>query len=512
MILAFSKTLSAAGPKNSPLTRWIIAAFIFLALLSGLIATTGANKVTFGMIGVVGALFIAAIPPARMVPILAIICFLVIGQLEYFLRIKQGLWIPYALAVFLYFRLPGAYLQSPQYQYRQINTPFILLVLSFMVCVAISIILNAPSPLQAIAGGKNYTIMWAIYLATAYFAIKIDDVEKVLRWLIPLAFLQLPFILYQYLVVAANRSTRGGRFGVAWDAIVGSFGGDPMAGGASGSMAYFLVAAVVYAFALCRKKQAPWWIFYAVFGIAGLSVGLAEVKVVVLLLPLGFGVLLLPDMAKRPLFTVGAFVCSLFLMVGLLMLYDHLHYAGTGLESKDLGDLYIKTFGYSTDGGMINFETGEMGRTAALSFWTTESWGRDALHGLLGFSPGASRSDSILAIGELAKKYPFRLDRSTAAQMLWEIGALGSALFVLTILTGAYRAFKASLRYHDLPLRQATLQATSAMLLMNIVMWPYGRELLEVPAQTFTLMLCLGYVAQVDILQKLDQIKRTRGH
>lgn len=512
MILAFPKSLTATGPQKSSLTRWIIAAFILLALLSGLIATTGANKVTFGMIGLVSALFIAAIPPVRMVPILAILCFLVVGQLEYFLRIKQGIWIPYALAVFLYFRLPGAYLQSPQYQYRQINTPFILLFWGFMASIAASVILNAPAPLQAIAGGKNYTIMWAIYLATAYFAIKTEDVERILRWLIPLAFLQLPFVLYQYLVVAASRSTRGGRFGVAWDAIVGSYGGDPMAGGASGSMAYFLVASVIYAFALCRKKQAPWWVFYAVFGIAGLSVGLAEVKVVVLLLPLGFGVLLLPDMAKRPVFTMVVFIFSIFLMVGLLMLYDHVHYAGTSMEAKDLGDLYDKSFGYSTDGNTINFETGEMGRTTALTFWAAEGWGKDLLHGTFGYSLGASRSDSILAIGELAKKYPFRLDRSTGAQMLWEVGISGSCFYVLILLVGAYRAFKASRLCSDQPAREATLQTVSAMMLMNVVMWPYGRELIEVPAQTFTLMLSLGYVAQVEILQQINKIKLAKEH
>lgn len=478
--------------------RWpVLLAALLIAMLCGVVVSLGVPLLSFALIGGIIAAFMLLLSADNMLYVLAISVTLVIGQLMYFAGINQALWLPYGLGLLLFFQLPGAYEARLRAGTAAQPVPFIGWFYVFMLSIVLSVVINLPNPLQVVVGSKNLIALWSVYLIIALGAVHQERVEKLFSWLFPLAMLQLPFVLYQYFIVAAGRSNRGGRYGVSWDAIVGSFGGDPNSGGASGVMAFFLAAAMLLAFTFLRAGLIRQWAVAAIVGVAAFCIGLAEVKVIVVLLPIGMAVIMLPEMLKRPLMALVSMVLVLAAMLALLYLYDDLHYATAGYGAKSLGDLLDSAFGYSLDPDYVNLETGELGRVAALVLWWRDGFLADPVHGLFGYGPGASRSVSNFAVGEVAAKYPFYIDRSAACQLLWDIGLCGFLGMTLFLLSAAKTAYQLANKCNMPSNTKAFLQFSSAVLVLQILMLPYGRDLLEVPAQTFFMFVVGGYVALV---------------
>lgn len=470
-------------------------------VLAAMLAVVGPSKPSFLLIGALAGTFLFLLDNERLMLLLGILVFLVIGQLMYFARINQALWIPYGLGVLLFLRLPGAWVANPLARSR-FGLPLALPLCLFLLLIVVSAVVNTAPLLQVVVGAKGMVLLWSVYLLLALFAVPFSTLERGLRLLFVLVVLQIPLVLYQLLVVVPTRSNAGGRHGVSWDAIVGTFGGDPQGGGASGSMAYILVLAMILALSLRRYRQISTLSCAAVWTLALLVIGVAEVKVVVVLLPIGIATLFWREVYRRPVLALLGGVVTLGLSLSVLLVYNQLDSDSSTGQARDLGSLIDSTFGYSLDPTMINRETGEMGRNAALVFWYKEGWQRDTLRGLVGYGPGASRSASNFSVGEVARKYSFSIDRSTAAQLLWEVGLLGFVLYVGMIVWGAWLALR-SAPWFDNDNTKATLEACGAGLVMMLVMVPYVRDLLEGPALAFTLMYLLGYAAQGDLLRRV---------
>lgn len=472
----------------------ITLVFVLLSVVAGLVASTGLNVLTLGLSMVLVAACLATAPVRLMLPTLLFVACVVIGLLEYFARIKQGLWIPYGLAMLMLLRLPDTYARSTNYRNAAASTPLAGWILAFIASVFVSIAVNTPPPMQAVAGGKNYLLLWIIFFVIAWGALPTSSVERAFRWTLWLALLQFPFVLYQYFFIALERSTRGGRYGVAWDAVVGTFGGDPMGGGSSGTMAFFLVTALIYAIALQRQRLAGWGTVIAIFTVVAATTALAEIKIVILLLPLGLLVIMGSDIKKRPLIFFGVSAVTITSLLALLLLYNEIHYGGRAGNFTELMD---EVFGYSLDINHLNYETGELGRAAAFSVWISEGFKGDLVGSIFGYSPGATRTDSLFAVGELAAKYPYRLERSAAVQMLWEIGVVGFLLYFCILCRGIQLCGKLLKSKALSRERHPIVLTCMTVFVLSFVMWPYGRELLEVPAQSILLVVCLGYVSLI---------------
>ena len=478
--------------------RWLpMLGALLIAMLCGVVVSLGVPLLSFALIGGIVAAFMLLLSADHMLYVLAISVTLVIGQLMYFAGINQALWLPYGLGLLLFLQLPGAYEARLRAGEASQPVPFIGWFYLFTLAIVLSVVINLPNPLQVIVGSKNLIALWSVYLIIALGAVRIERVEKLFSWLFPLALLQLPFVLYQYFIVAGGRSNRGGRFGVSWDAIVGSFGGDPNSGGASGVMAFFLAAAILLAFTFMRAGLIRRRMLVAVVAVAAVCIGLAEVKVIVVLLPIGMAVIMLPEMLKRPVMALVSIVLVLAAMLALLYLYDNLHYSTAGYGAKSLGDLLDSAFGYSLDPDYVNLETGELGRVASLVLWWRDGFLPDPIHGLFGYGPGASRSVSNFAVGEVAAKYPFYIDRSAACQLLWDIGLCGFLAMTLFLLSAAMNAYRLAKKANIAIRTKACLQFSAAILALEILMLPYGRDLLEVPAQSCIMFIIAGYVALV---------------
>lgn len=433
---------------------------------------------------------------------MAIVSYLVVGQLMYFAGINSALLIPSAISILLCVVVVGKAKNSVVLNSRKIKIPLVFPIFSFLFFIVLSAIANHVPIMALIASYKNLLLL-SIYFAIALCFCMIEKTETMIKWLFPITYAQIPFVLYQHFIIEPRRvsAARGSVAEASWDAVVGTFGGDPLGGGASGSMAFTIISACILAFALWKRKLISNSKLAGLFAATGVCLAFAEVKFVVVLFPVGMLILSFPLLVKKPIVAIFSMLMISGAMFGLLYLYGTLHYEAVGVAQKDsFDDILESAFGYSTDTDLIS-TTGEMGRTAAFTFWWDNGFLTDVVHGLFGYGPGASRSQSTFAVGEIASRYPFAIDRSLGAVLLWDIGLLGFLAFLSILISAVITAYTTAKHILN-PARKAILEATSAILAILILMIPYSREILEVPALTFMMMVLLGYTAQVSVLRQ----------
>jgi hypothetical protein len=465
-----------------------------ISLITGYISALGIKQLDMLWIATLGGVALLALRNDTLIWSVTVMALLVVGQAMYFAGLNQAVWIPYGLGMLFFLRMPMIYANSP-FSRLSISPPLVFPVLIFIGAVLLSMLINTSQPFQAFRAAKSYIFLWSIFLLIAYFGVKLNTLDKIWRFCILVVFIQLPLVLYQYLFVASKRSNLGGLHGVSWDAIVGGFGGDPMGGGASGTMAWFLVFTSVLSVALYRRNIISKWLLATVLIISAICIGLAEVKVVVLLLPLGMAAIFAPYLKKSPFKVIFALLVSVFVALGVLVLYGFLR-SKTGNFDLDIIEILNDAFWYSIDPTNINFVTGEMGRVASFVHWWQENGFNDPVHALFGHGPGASSSSGIFGVGEVARKYSFDINRSTLSVFLWDIGLVGVFSYLLVIFKALFFALQASKAANLEPFQAAVLEAIFGGLLMIFIMLPYGKDVTEVPALAVLLMFFLGYVSQ----------------
>lgn len=465
-----------------------------ISLLTGFITGLGVKQLDMLWIAALGGVALLALSNETLVWGITVIALLVVGQAMYFAGLNQAVWIPFGLGMLFFLRMPMIYANSP---YSRISTfpPLVFPALIFIGAVLLSMLINTSEPFQAFRAAKSYIFLWSVFLLIAYFGVKLDTLNKIWRFCILVAFIQLPLVLYQYLFVASKRSNLGGLHGVSWDAIVGGFGGDPMGGGASGTMAWFLVFSSVLCVALYRRNLINKWLLAGVLAVSLICIGLAEVKVVVLLLPLGMAAIFAPYLKKNPFKVILALLVSVLAAFGVLVLYGFMR-SNTGSFDLNVIEILNDAFWYSLDPTYINFATGEIGRMASFVHWWQENGFNDPLHTLFGHGPGSSSSSGVFGVGEVARKYSFDINRSTLSIFLWDIGLVGVFSYLLVIFKALFFALQASKAANIEAFQTSVLEAIFGGLLMVLIMLPYGKDVTEVPALGVLLMLFLGYVSQ----------------
>jgi hypothetical protein len=281
----------------------VLGAGALFAVLAGagtaLIGPMAAAVFAAMLLGIV-ALFL---PIRWLVVGLVLVSFLITGQLIYFARIDKALWFPFLVGALMLVRFP---LDRMQRGHRPLHeaeaapltpTAMKVCIALYMATLLSSTLFNGVPPLQMLVSFKEYLFLWGLFLVLAAGLVRPDFVLRIWSVLPWLMVLQLPLIAYQRFVVAPSRRN----IGAAWDAVVGAFGGNPMAGGSSGAMGLFCVVMILVVIARWRAGLLPLW-QTLLLGLSGLlGIGLAEIKFAVLLLPIGFALLFLREFARRPM-------------------------------------------------------------------------------------------------------------------------------------------------------------------------------------------------------------------
>ncbi|MEZ2573881.1 capsular biosynthesis protein [Buttiauxella ferragutiae] len=362
---------------------------------------------------------------------------MVCGLVQYFTGVLAVLWIPFFLTLLMFILL----VMQTRYEKLQLDKQEIVvltLYLIFMVMAGVSTILQA-GVTDAIVGFKNEIALSLVMFCLLLGFCRESQVYRVTRSLYWVFYAQFPVVLYQLLFVLPQRVVVRGEED-KWDSVVGTFGGDPLGGGNTAAMGLFCLLIMLlkvseFKHGLTSFKSMA---LHVILGFGLCIVG--EVKFVILLSPILLAwVWLMPSFVKGMnkvnikalllIFTAMALLIA-FAIVILAAGYSTAY--GTDPTQNSLA-VFINSLSYIFDPNYI-LPSGEVGRFTTLLFWikNNDLWGLSGT--LFGYGLNATNSGSVVSPGFLNLTYNLILDSTSLSMLLWEVGVVGTLLFIGLIL------------------------------------------------------------------------------
>jgi uncharacterized membrane protein len=478
---ATSRSMPKRVGRTSPLTFWAVLCF---AAFCGMTIPIAGFLVPI-LIGVLAVcVAVLAMSPLAIIWLMLVLVFLVVGQLTFFLGIKSAFWVPYLLLLLILIKVLMEQLRFKD----RVETPLgssttsVLIILSCLF-FCMSALANKTDYTSIFVAAKNYIFPWFLSMLVVFTVQRTDDLRRIWKFMLWVVVLQLPFAMPQRFYFAKHN-------GASWDAVVGTFGGNFLRGGASGGMAIFLVFGIVLAASLFRRKQIGWKMLVGVV-VAGLAtVALAEVKIFFILMPLSFVLLFRKSILLHPIRAIGVGMLGA-LLLGLVLVVYQQTYSEKIRETRTLEGLVGYIFKAESNPYFFNPQTRELSRIGAILMWERYNNANDTRF-YIGYGPAASRESQTLGTGVAARKFPFTLTTSTASTMLWDVGLIGYGLMLVTLLAGGITAFR--LARHVPPLEAAALDSIGVMLLLNLPLSWYNRDLIDTPATQILFAFWIGYL------------------
>lgn len=368
---------------------------------------------------------------------------------------------------------------------------------AFILVAFASTAANWPGVGVVVIGAKGYFQMWTLLFALVIVRWSPRLLESLPRAVLFVAFVQIPFVLHQYLVLVPRRTGLGGGI-VPADVIAGTFGATETGGGANAVLAAFLFVVVGCLLGLWKRGVLSTFKL-AVMGPVLLSpLFVNQTKISALYLPLVFFVVFYDDIVRRParFLALGAVAGgALVAMVAAIVVLQ---------PSKDVStwqDLIAWVIERQT--ADIEERSGvgssELSRLTAITFWAEEHANANPGHILIGHGIGASRARGAgLDLGDTLadKKYGgMEIGYTAVSALLWDTGVLG----LLVVLGMFYSAFRMcgtlTARFSDRPDLVGIfegLRGGIAVLVLSLAHRDFFA--FHLPYQTLVLML-FGYVA-----------------
>lgn len=482
-----------AQPRISLGLIGLVSFLLLFAAFSGAATALVSTLAAFVLAGIILGVVALLLPLPWLVVTLFITSFLITGQLMYFGGIDKAAWLPFLIGIVLLMRLPIDVMYQSQRSVPKAKnalasiTAMKIAIGVFFATLAASALINAAPPYQVLVTSKEYVFLWGLYLIIAAGLIKPQLVERIWATLPWLMLIQLPIILYQRFIVLPGRTGPA-----AFDAVVGAFGGNPEGGGASGAMGVFCVIGIVIVLARWRANllTGPKMFLLVLAGLIG--IGLAEVKFMIILLPIAFTLLFARELARRPLrglvFVVLGFAVSASILIAYKFQYNKVSTVQTIPEYIDrvlTGDTALYWY---------NPGANSMGRVASIVFWKEHHSITEPVNLMIGHGPGSTRI-ALTFIGEAQKRFPVKIVTTSLGVLLWETGVIGAISYV-AILCFGYIALLSQSRQsgHDVESKQ-TLESMSVAVAMFIALVPYNTDVSGTAQIELLLLLCLGYAA-----------------
>ncbi len=484
-----------------PLIGWGLV-IVASALLAGFAASLETKIPAILLISMIAAAGILMVSANSVLWVLLVATLVLTGLVQYFGRINQIQWLPSLLGLMMFIRALVEVVDTRPVALnaaaRSKGMPaFVWWFIAFVFLALASNIGKSAPALQIIGGVKNYIAMWGVLILMMVARITPEQLAKLWKGLIAIAFLQFPLVIFQHFFVASKRAslTAGYHF-LPWDSVVGTFGGDPEGGGASGALAIFVVIAFTLLLAFWKNALVGWRTIALSAIVVMITIVLGEVKVVLVLLPLAVFLLFRAELLRRPLTLLGGLLVLALSLASITMVYQSLYWdASAGASGRaDPLEHMQRAFEESIDPNHLDRKSGEVGRMATLALWWNDFRSGTAER-MLGHGFGASRLSPVGA-GVVAKRYyPYRVGLTSAASMLWDVGALAFFCYTAALVAAAWTARRLS-RSPDIPIfHRAVLESALVAIALIYVGAFYNADLLYLPAMGFMLTIFLGHVA-----------------
>lgn len=465
----------------------IVAAFVAAGLLAGLVIALG-NPVPIALaLGVIGGLaMLNALPLVVWIILVGVL--VLSGPVFMFVpALDKASWLFSLLGFFL----SGAALLYAAIGRARFSRPlplFVVIAIAVLALGLVSLVYSSGPLSEGVRAGKRYFQFMGILFILAVVPFSPGLVRRWWGFLVVLALLQLPFALYQRVVLVPMREGMPGVVPV--DIVVGTMEGSLTGAGSSSVMVLFLLFMFAYLIAAYRDGVISGRSFITLASIVLVPFGLGEVNLIVVLLPLVLAVLFLDLIRRRPfLVTLGTAV-ALPLLGILGWLYLSMQaFPGQPLDVK-LAEIVAYNFGEAGYYGR------GLNRTSVYAYWIAHQSLSDPISLTFGHGLGSS-------FGSITELNPGHMDRAhsgmfigltAASSVLWDLGVVGFLLFMALYLSAAQYAYRLA-RFARPGFDRAFCRALHAMAVMLIVMFFYSDAAISLPTQEVLSALTLGLIA-----------------
>jgi hypothetical protein len=305
--------------------------------------------------------------------------------------------------------------------------PFVWACLAFLLYATLNGLAQFDSAFEFFGGFKRYFQVYGLVFALAWLPFDEDTIRKWRQLLLLVALVQLPFALYERVVLTPIRE--GYRYAypgmVPIDVVAGTLGASRTGGGASGEMSLFLIIAGIFLLARFSERLLPLWRFVTALSLVLAPIFLAEVKAVLVMLPLAIVVYFRGEILRRPHYAlVGSALGAALTVAVALATLDSMGAKSTDRFIDNALNYNVGSLGY---GGFA------LNRTTVLTFWAREQGLHDPVSLVLGNGIGSSHSVSG---GHLTthRYLGMGIGLTGASTLLWDEGVLGTGLFFLILL------------------------------------------------------------------------------
>ncbi|MEQ1601771.1 MAG: hypothetical protein HOP04_14340 [Methylophilaceae bacterium] len=291
---------------------------------------------------------------------------------------------------------------------------------------------------SALIGFKSYFQAYGLFLALSWLSIPRVKVDRMMKALVVIALIQLPFALYQFFILGSKRIADSSVAIVA-DAVVGTFPVSTKGGGAGAVLSALLIIVACMLLYWWRKSRISTLKVSVLVCICLIPVFLNETKISLLAIPLGLFLVFSDKLKKNPLeFLAGAFVTILFLAV-LFMVYVNLP-AGSAYVQGDASLSFQDSISYNI--GEKGYGSLELNRTTIYPFWAKHHGLWNPVETLFGHGLGSSDLGGNVNTNNLASlEYRGKgIGLTTISALLWDVGLIG----VFAVVAMFWTAFRLS--------------------------------------------------------------------
>ncbi len=474
----------ASHPGRSPhnMTLWIsiVALMLMSGLFLGLLATT-ANFVMIGIgLGLVFGAFLLAAP--RLVIWLVIALSLSTGALVSIAG-PEYVKLPWAIALLSFLLWPMALLNM--LQQKHIPSFIWMSVIFVMLCIAGTGI-EWYSVSEFAAGFKRYFQAYGLLFALAALPLAWNDVRRWQKLVLIVALLQLPFALYEFIVLVPLRGglAAGSQ---ALDVVAGTFGANLNGGSANAEMAAFLLIVMAFLTVRWRAGQLGTMRFFLCALICLIPLGLGETKIVVLLLPMVAFILLRKDFFRSPLRYLP--VILVFAAITALLAYIYV----TVMMKSTFAYVLNDTLRYNLE--HVGYGDAFLNRSTVISFW----WDRHGWYDPVSFLFGHGMGSSFWApnnpnAGHVGMHFPrYSIDLTTVSTLLWDTGLIGLGMYFSIIAAAWIAANRLWRRSQDVRVRADALAIQAAIAVFVVFMFYSSSTVNLLPFQVL-IAAVLGYL------------------